>query len=76
MIYLMSAYLLIVALSLAQLVLAQSLVAHLDYGSFQGAYDVEYNISYWQKIPYAAPPVGENRYDIEDSFHRTDKYVI
>ncbi|KAK8089569.1 secreted lipase [Apiospora hydei] len=54
------AYRLIVALSLARLVLAQSLVAYLDYGTFQGAYNAEYNISYWQKIPYAAPPVGEN----------------
>ncbi|KAK8033268.1 hypothetical protein PG991_002666 [Apiospora marii] len=62
MVYPMSAYLLIVALSLAQTVLAQSLIAHLDYGTFQGAYDVDYNISYWQKIPYAAPPVGENRF--------------
>ncbi|KAK8083040.1 hypothetical protein PG996_001821 [Apiospora saccharicola] len=58
----MSAYSLIVALSLAQLAFAQSLVAQLDYGTFQGAYDVKYNISYWQKIPYAAPPVGENRF--------------
>ncbi|KAK8139892.1 carboxylesterase [Apiospora sp. TS-2023a] len=57
----MSAYSLIVALSLAQLVFAQSLIAQLDYGTFQGAYDVKYNISYWQKIPYAAPPVGEKR---------------
>lgn len=40
---------------------AQDLVASLDYGTFQGAYSDEYNISYWQKIPYAAPPVGENR---------------
>ncbi|GKT83405.1 carboxylesterase [Colletotrichum tofieldiae] len=38
------------------------LVADLDYGSFQGAYSQQYNISYWQKIPYAAPPVGENRF--------------
>ncbi|KAF9262430.1 carboxylesterase [Marasmius fiardii PR-910] len=38
------------------------LLAETDYGSFQGAYSAQYNISYWQKIPYAAPPVGENRF--------------
>ncbi|KAI0482824.1 carboxylesterase [Xylariaceae sp. FL0804] len=38
------------------------LVARLDYGSFEGAYSAKYNISYWQKIPFAAPPTGENRF--------------
>jgi len=38
------------------------LLAHLEYGSFQGAYSEEFNISYWQKIPWAAPPVGQNRF--------------
>lgn len=41
---------------------AQDLVAALDYGTFQGAYSAKYNISYWQKIPFAAPPVGQNRF--------------
>ncbi|KAK1972951.1 carboxylesterase [Colletotrichum sublineola] len=41
---------------------ATHLVAELDYGSFQGAYSKQYNVSYWKKIPYAAPPVGENRF--------------
>jgi hypothetical protein len=41
---------------------APQLLAELEYGSFQGAYSAEYNISYWQKIPFAAPPVGENRF--------------
>ncbi|PBP20955.1 carboxylesterase [Diplocarpon rosae] len=40
----------------------QHLVASLDYGTFQGAYSSTYNISYWRKIPYAAPPTGENRF--------------
>ncbi|KAK6581324.1 hypothetical protein PZA11_006015 [Diplocarpon coronariae] len=40
----------------------QHLVASLDYGSFQGTYSSAYNISYWRKIPYAAPPTGENRF--------------
>ena len=40
---------------------AQDLLAKLDYGTFQGAYSDQYNISYWQKIPFAAPPVGQNR---------------
>ena len=41
---------------------AQDLVATLDYGTFQGAYSKTYNISYWQTIPFAAPPVGQNRF--------------
>lgn len=41
---------------------ARNLVANLSYGSFQGAYSEEFNIEYWQKIPYAAPPTGENRF--------------
>ncbi|KAI9155070.1 Para-nitrobenzyl esterase [Paramyrothecium foliicola] len=39
-----------------------TLLAALDYGSFQGAYSARYNISYWQRIPYAAPPTGQNRF--------------
>ncbi|CRK45226.1 hypothetical protein BN1723_006527 [Verticillium longisporum] len=38
------------------------LLASLDYGTFKGAYSERYNISYWQRIPFAAPPVGENRF--------------
>ncbi|TDZ12925.1 Carboxylesterase patB [Colletotrichum spinosum] len=38
------------------------LLAETDYGSFRGAYSSAYNISYWRKIPFAAPPVGENRF--------------
>lgn len=38
------------------------LSAILDYGTFRGAYSLEYNISYWNKIPYAAPPTGRNRF--------------
>ncbi|KAI6364339.1 hypothetical protein MCOR25_005679 [Pyricularia grisea] len=40
----------------------QELKVALDYGSFQGAYSPDYNISYWQKIPFAAPPVGDLRF--------------
>ena len=35
---------------------------HLDYGSFQGRYDTTYNLSYFRKIPFAAPPTGRNRF--------------
>ncbi|KAF1348698.1 carboxylesterase [Delphinella strobiligena] len=42
--------------------IAPTLVAQLDYGTFVGSYSSTYNISYWQKIPFAAPPVGENRF--------------
>ena len=41
---------------------AIQLTASLEYGTFQGSYSPEYNISYYRKIPYAAPPVGENRF--------------
>ncbi|KFY30373.1 hypothetical protein V493_01959 [Pseudogymnoascus sp. VKM F-4281 (FW-2241)] len=41
---------------------AVQLTASLEYGSFKGSYSPEYNISYWRKIPYAAPPTGENRF--------------
>lgn len=43
-------------------VLGVTLTAILDYGTFQGAYNAEYNLSYWQKIPFAAPPVGVGRF--------------
>jgi carboxylesterase type B len=39
-----------------------TLIAPLDYGTFSGAYSSKYNISYWQKIPFAAPPIGQNRF--------------
>lgn len=39
-----------------------TLLADLGYGNFTGAYSAKYNISYWQKIPFAAPPVGNNRF--------------
>lgn len=38
------------------------LLANLTYGNFLGSYSPEYNITYWQKIPYAAPPVGPLRF--------------
>lgn len=44
------------------LVSAQDLLASLDYGTFQGAYSSTYNISYWQKIPFAQPPIGPLRF--------------
>ncbi|RAH70447.1 putative carboxylesterase [Aspergillus aculeatinus CBS 121060] len=34
----------------------------LGYGIFQGSYDATYNLSYFRKIPFAAPPTGENRF--------------
>jgi len=47
---------------LASEVAGQTLVAQLDYGTFAGAFSSRYNISYWQKIPFAAPPIGQNRF--------------
>ncbi|KAF7189465.1 Carboxylesterase patB [Pseudocercospora fuligena] len=51
-------WLLLAAVTQAQ----EGLIANLDYGSFKGAYSSEYNISYWQKIPFAAKPIGPNRF--------------
>lgn len=39
-----------------------TLEAELDYGTFRGSYSARYNLSYWQKIPFAAPPTGQNRF--------------
>jgi carboxylesterase type B len=41
---------------------APNLTVTLNYGTFQGAYSSSYNVSYWTKIPFAAPPVGVNRF--------------
>lgn len=49
-------------LALASAAAGNTLLAELGYGSFQGHYNAEYNMSYWKKIPFAAPPVGENRF--------------
>ncbi|KAI9927631.1 hypothetical protein MW887_003252 [Aspergillus wentii] len=52
----------------------------LDYGTFQGKYDATCNLSYFRKIPFAAPPVGENRFrapqfppEIKDGVYDTDQ---
>jgi hypothetical protein len=50
------------ALFAAKPAVGVTLTASLDYGTFQGAYNAQYNLSYWQKIPFAAPPVGVNRF--------------
>ncbi|KUI54057.1 Lipase 1 [Cytospora mali] len=52
----------VLSVALSTSVLAQDLIAELDYGTFEGAYSSAYNISYWQKIPFAQPPVGDLRF--------------
>ncbi|KAF2841063.1 acetylcholinesterase precursor [Patellaria atrata CBS 101060] len=37
-------------------------VINLDYINLIGKYDASYNLSYFRRIPYAAPPTGENRF--------------
>lgn len=37
-------------------------LAKLDYGTFQGKYNSQYNISHFRRIPFAAPPTGQNRF--------------
>lgn len=54
--------LLFLLLLLSCLTSAQDLRATLDYGTFEGAYSATYNISYWQKIPFAQPPIGALRF--------------
>lgn len=60
--FLVTVLLLLLPGLLATGVSAQDLVAELDYGTFEGAYSARYNISYWQKIPFAQPPVGDLRF--------------
>ncbi|KAK5132177.1 hypothetical protein LTR08_009300 [Meristemomyces frigidus] len=48
--------------SLATTLAQGTLTASLDYGTFAGAYSLKYNISYYQKIPFGAPPTGQNRF--------------
>ncbi|KAL4807357.1 Alpha/Beta hydrolase protein [Aspergillus unguis] len=45
-------------------------LVNLSYGSFQGKYDETYNLSYFRKIPFAAPPVGENRFRAPQPPHK------
>ncbi|CZR50891.1 probable carboxylesterase [Phialocephala subalpina] len=49
-------------LSLIPLTKAQTLLASLDYGSFQGSFSSTYNLTYFRKIPFAASPTGINRF--------------
>ena len=37
---------------------------NLDYGTFQGKYNAQYNISYFRKIPFAASTAGQNRFRV------------
>lgn len=34
----------------------------LSYGTFSGGYSEEYNITYYRRIPFVAPPTGQNRW--------------
>ncbi|KAJ5523345.1 hypothetical protein N7513_012889 [Penicillium frequentans] len=55
-------------------------LVQLNYGNFQGKYDTTYNLSYFRKIPFAAPPTGQNRFrgpqpplKINESIYDTDQ---
>lgn len=58
----LQAYLYVLLLFSSLCTCTPTLAAELDYGTFQGSYSAKYNLSYWQKIPFAAPPVGQNRF--------------
>jgi len=47
---------------LPQSSVAYELQASLDYGTFKGAYSSQYNVTIFRKLPFAAPPIGENRF--------------
>jgi carboxylesterase type B len=50
-------------------------LVNLNYGSFQGNYDTTYNLSFFRKIPFAAPPTGNNRFRApQPPLHMTDVY--
>ncbi|KAF2205089.1 alpha/beta-hydrolase [Delitschia confertaspora ATCC 74209] len=44
-----------------QLIAEKPIVA-LDYGTFQGAYSAEYNITHFRRIPFGASTAGQNRF--------------
>ncbi|KAL4925007.1 Alpha/Beta hydrolase protein [Aspergillus undulatus] len=48
----------------------------LPYISLAGNYSPEYNITYFRKIPYAAPPTGENRFRAPQPPHTLNHYGI
>ncbi|KAJ6014896.1 alpha/beta-hydrolase [Penicillium herquei] len=50
-------------------------LVQLDYGNFQGTYDATYNLSYFRKIPFAAPPTGENRFRAPQPPHKVNESV-
>jgi carboxylesterase type B len=58
----LEAYICILILFISLCACTPTLEADLDYGTFIGSYSARYNLSYWQKIPFAAPPVGQNRF--------------
>jgi carboxylesterase type B len=37
-------------------------IVKLDYGTFQGAVSLKYNVTYYRKIPFAASTAGQNRF--------------
>lgn len=37
-------------------------LVQLDYGTFKGKYNEQYNITLFRRIPFAAPPTGQNRF--------------
>ncbi|OJD34500.1 carboxylesterase [Diplodia corticola] len=57
-----TAVLLLFCFLLAAVLAQEDPVVELDYGSFQGRYNADYNISYFRKIPFAASTAGENRF--------------
>ncbi|KAH8651340.1 Alpha/Beta hydrolase protein [Xylariales sp. PMI_506] len=43
-------------------VTADELLVNLDYGLLKGNFYQDENLTAWRKIPFAAPPVGQNRF--------------
>ncbi|KAL1638377.1 hypothetical protein SLS56_000186 [Neofusicoccum ribis] len=60
-VFLLRACALLLLLLLGTLAYDDPLV-ELDYGTFQGKYNAQYNISHFRKIPFGASTAGENRF--------------
>jgi carboxylesterase type B len=39
-------------------------IVHLDHGALQGKFSEKYNITFFRRIPFAAPPIGNGRFNV------------
>lgn len=53
---------LLISLLVRQAAAFEDPIVQLDYGTFQGKYNDQYNITHFRRIPFAAPTSGQNRF--------------